>query len=263
MANPFLPVINSVLPEPHASLLAGILFGVKAAMPKVFYDQLITTGLLHVIALSGINITILTNLTAQGTLVFGRRWSSIITTGIIAGFVLFVGPSPSIVRAALMGAISLISVYFGRKNWGLLSLFLAAGIMLLINFQLLQDLSFQLSFLATLGLLLANRNYERQKPSGALYWFKENLRLTLYAQLFTVPLILYKFHRFSVIAPIANIATEWVIQPIMILGFITALVGWIWLPLGQIAGWIVWVPLQYFITVIGLLARIPGASVSF
>lgn len=263
MANPFLFVINAVLPEPHASLLVGILFGVKATMPKSFYDQLITTGLLHVIALSGINITILTNLTAQGTLVFGRRWSAILTAGIIAGFVLFVGPSPSIVRAALMGAISLFSVYFGRKNWGLLSLILAAGIMLFINFQLLGDLSFQLSFLATLGLLLANRNSNCQKRFGAWYWFKENMRLTFYAQLFTVPLILYKFHRLSIIAPIANIATEWVVQPIMILGFILAILGSIWMPLGRIMGWIVWVPLQYFITVVGLLAGIPGASVNF
>lgn len=267
MPNPFLPSIHSLLPEPQASLLAGILFGVASRMPKDLYQNLLDTGTLHIIALSGMNISILVTLIAQMTIFLGKKISTIVTIFLIAGFVFFVGPSPSVVRAAIMGSMSLIAVYFGRKNWGLLSLVLTAGIMLLWNFSLMKDLSFQLSFLATLGILLAGGNLKRQVKSGLLHQLlspiKENFRLTLSAQLFTLPVILYNFHRISLIAPLANVAIEWAIQPIMVLGFVTAFFGWIWQPFGMIPAWFVWVPLTYVLIVIEILARIPFASIRF
>lgn len=236
-------------------------------MPKSLYNALITTGVLHIIALSGVNISILTTLTAKITLFIGRKASSILTICLIVLFVLFVGPSPSVVRAAMMGSLSLLAVYFGRRDWGLLSLFLACGIMLLFDSSLIKNLSFQLSFAATFGIILANRMVERQYRKGLLdkakYWLKENLKLTLSAQLFTLPIILFNFHRLSLIGPIANLAIEWTIQPIMVLGFITSIFGFIWLPLGVVVGWIVWVPLTYLITVVEILAKVPGASVKF
>ena len=267
MANPFTGVINSLLPEPHASLLNGILFGIKASMPRNFYNALITTGVLHIIALSGVNISILTTLTAKITLFMGRKASSILTICLIVLFVLFVGLSPSVVRAAMMGSLSLLAVTFGRQDWGLLSLFLVCGIMLLFDFSLIKNLSFQLSFAATFGIILANRRVERQYRKGLLeqikYWFKENLKITLSAQLFTLPIIFFNFHRVSMISPVTNLLLEWVIQPIMVLGFITSIFGFIWLPLGMLVGWIVWVPLTYLITVVEFLAKVPGASISF
>lgn len=267
MFNPFISVINSLLPEPQASLLNGILFGVKTTMPKSFYDALLATGTLHIIALSGMNISILATLTAKSTMFLGRKASSILSIWLIVLFVLFVGPSPSIIRAAIMGCLSLVAIYFGRQDWGVLSLILAAGIMLLIDFSLMKNLSFQLSFLATLGIILANRKAECQQRNGLInqfkYWFKANLKLTFSAQLFTLPIILYNFHRLSLAAPIANLAIEWVIQPIMVLGFITGILGLIWLPLGMVVGWLTWVPLTYLIAVVEWLARVPGASIGF
>lgn len=267
MYNPFIPVINSLLPEPHASLLSGILFGVKTTLPRGFYTDLITTGTLHIVALSGINISILVSLVAQITLFLGRKASSIFTIGLIVLFVIFVGPSPSVVRAAIMGSMSLIAVLAGRQNWGVLSLLLAAGIMLLYDFSLIKNISFQLSFLATFGIILANRNAKRQRKKGWINQLfqilRDNFRLTFYAQIFTLPVILYNFHRLSLVAPVANLAIEWVIQPIIVLGFATGILGWIWWPLGIIPSWLVWVPLTYLITVIGWLAKIPEASISF
>lgn len=265
--HPFISVINSILPEPHASLLNGILFGVKTSMPKYFYDALITTGTLHIIALSGMNISILTTVTAQTTLFMGRKASSILTICLIVLFVLFVGPSPSVVRAAMMGSLSLLAIYFGRRDWGLLSLFLVGGIMLLFDFSLIKNLSFQLSFMATFGIILANRRVKRQFGYGlshqVKFWLKQNLIVTLSAQLFTLPIILFNFQRISLIAPIANLAIEWTIQPIMVLGFTVGIIGLIFWPLGMIIGWIVWVPLTYLIVVVETLSKIPGASIVF
>lgn len=267
MSNPFISILNSLLPEPQASLLNGILFGIRASMQAHFYQALVDTGTLHIIALSGMNISILTNLIAQATLPAGRRIGSLLSICSIILFVWFVGASPSLIRAAIMGNVSLLAVYFGRQNWGLLSLLFAAGIMLLYDFSLVKNLSFQLSFLATLGIILANRKVERQYKKGALnqfiFWFKENLKLTFSAQLFTLPIILYNFHRISLVAPLANIAIEWVIQPIMILGFISAIAGWLFLPLGSIFAWITWVPLTYLISTVELFAKIPFVSVQF
>lgn len=267
MPNPFILVINSLLPEPQASLLNGILFGVKSYMPRYLYNSLVATGTLHIIALSGMNISILTALTAQTTLFLGRKASSILTICLIVVFVVFVGPSPSIVRAAMMGSLSLLSIYFGRQDWGLLSLFLVSGIMLLFNFSLMKNLSFQLSFLATLGIILATKRSKRYFTRGwmerAKYWFMENIKITLSAQLFTLPIIFYNFHRISLVAPIANLAIEWTIQPIMVLGFSAAIIGFIFQPLGWVISWLVWVPLTYLIVVVEFLAKIPLASISF
>jgi competence protein ComEC len=267
MPNPFLPVINRLLPEPHASLLNGILFGVKASMPTEFYQALITAGVLHIIALSGMNISILVNLLARMILRLGRKRSILLTMASIWGFVWFVGFSPSIVRAAGMGCVSLLAVYLGRQHYGLLSLILISMIMLLFDWNLLKSISFQLSFLATLGIILAGGKTQCQNTDGVkqslVSAVHENLRLTLSAQLFTLPVILFNFRRLSLIAPLANILTEWIMQPVMVLGFVTAISGLIWRPLGIIPAWVVWVPLTYFITVVQWLAKIPFASVQF
>jgi competence protein ComEC len=267
MSNPFLSVINSSLAEPHASLLNGILFGTKASMPRDFYNDLVTVGLLHIIALSGMNITILVNLIARITLFLGRKYSILISMISIWGFVWFVGFSPSVCRAAGMGCVSLLAIYWGRQNYGFLSLILISLIMLLFDWSLLKSISFQLSFLATLGIILAGGKVDCQNMSGLKQslasMVKQNLRLTLSAQLFTLPVILFNFHRLSLIAPLANILTEWIMQPVMVLGFVTGILGWIWKPLGIISAWIVWVPLTYFITIVELLAKIPFASIQF
>ena len=267
----FTSVINRLLPEPQASVLNGILFGVRGNIPKSYYQALIDTGTLHIIALSGMNITILINLTARLTLFLGRKTSSLLTVGLIVLFVWFAGASPTIVRAGIMGSLSLVAVYFGRRYFALLALILTSIIMLIFDFSLVKNLSFQLSFLATLGLILANNRGERQnkfslggKGWGRVFWpIKENFRLTLWAQLFTMPVILHNFHRISIISPAANLAIEWSIQPIMVLGFITAISGWIWKPLGIIPGWLVWVPLTYLIYIVEWLAKIPWAAIQF
>ncbi|MFZ5844938.1 MAG: ComEC/Rec2 family competence protein, partial [Patescibacteria group bacterium] len=148
-------VVNQLLPEPHAGLLNGILFGTKAMLSKELYQALVTTGTLHIVALSGMNITILINLVHLLFLGFiSRRLSSLLTMGVITGFVWFVGPSASVVRAAIMGGIGLLAVVFGRQTWAILSWLLAVSTMLLLNFSWLTDLSFQLSALATLGIIL-------------------------------------------------------------------------------------------------------------
>lgn len=283
----FVSILNQFLPEPQAGLLSGILFGTKATLSNELYDALIKTGTLHIVALSGMNIAILINLVNMLLLNFiGRRMASLLTIFFITGFVWFVGSSPSVVRAAIMGSISLLAVIFGRQTWALLSWLLAVSIMLLLNLSWLTDLSFQLSALATLGIILfaGERGTAQVGPPFAAHppsfsplpaprrvwaalaylgWklIRDDLRLTLAAQVFTIPLILFYFHRMSLISPLSNLLIGWVLSPLTALGMLTALLGWLWLPLGQVLAWIAWVPLTYLIKVVEWTSKIPLASV--
>lgn len=267
MINPFLDVINQILPEPQASLLNGILFGVKTALPRDLYQALITTGTVHITALSGQNISILSRIIGGITLPLGRKPSLLITFIIILGFVWFVGFEPTIIRAAIMGSLTLFAVYFGRRNWSLLSLILAAGMMLIINFDWLKTISFQLSFMATLGIILwggVGNKYSGSNPVSELKReFVINLRTTLAAQVFTLPLIFIYFRQISLISPLTNVLIGSLIAPIMLLGLVASLFGWIFLPLGFICGLLVWVPLTVLIFIVELTARIPFAAITF
>ncbi len=312
-------VLNQLLPEPHAGLLAGILFGTKATLSKSLYQQLITTGTLHVVALSGMNITIIASLVSLTLLRFiSRRIASLLTILLVVGFVWFVGMSPSVIRAAIMGCISLLAVIFGKQQWALFSWALAVGIMLLINIGWLGDISFQLSALATLGIILFSRKGHTHKarvsilksteaPNKKPFWIlgllfnsgaslseergpirgavqdsraslknilpllgqqtkylwlfiEDDLRTTLAAQVFTIPLILIHFHRISIVSPLTNVLIGWTIAPVTILGLLTAGIGYIWLPFGQIAAWGSWVFLEYLIQIVSLTSKIPFAS---
>lgn len=266
MNNPFLEVISQVLPEPQASLLAGILFGVKSNLPVDLYQALIATGTIHIVVLSGQNISILAKILAELTLPLGRKNSLLITFAGLISYVLFIGVEPTLVRAFLMGSMSLIAVYFGRLNWSVLSLVLAAGVMLLVKPEWLADISFQLSFLATLGIILFGPSI-LSKPKNLLEEISSvvrvNLQTTLAAQLFTIPLILFRFERFSLVSPLTNVLIGWTITPIMVLGMLVSLMGWFFLPLGQLISWLVWVPLSFVIWMIEATSKIPWSSLSF
>lgn len=246
-------VVNRLLPEPHAGLLAGLLFGTKANLSKELYDSLVRSGTLHIVALSGMNISIVANILGDMLRrIVSRRVASLATIFAITLFVWFVGPSASVVRAAIMGSISLLAVVAGRQYWSLFSWLLAVATMILLNFQWLFDISFQLSALATLGIILFGKTEKNV--------FLNDLRLTLAAQVFTIPLILFHFHRISLISPVSNVLIGWLIAPLTMLGWVTVFLGFVWLPLGQILSWIDWALLQYVLFIISATSKLPFAS---
>jgi len=263
MLSIFIDLIGRLLPEPQAGLLLGILFGVQTQLPRDLYEALITTGTIHVVVLSGQNIAILTAFLSEVLLIFGRKTSILLTLLAIGMYVWFVGFEPPIIRAAIMASLILLSVYFGKQSWSLLTLFFTVSMMLFVNPQFIEDRSFQLSVAATLGILLFGPK-ETMKKSGLrhqlFHYFKFNLQTTLSAQLFTTPLILYHFHRISLVAPVANVLIAWTISPIMIFGFLTVLAGLIWEPFGILAGFLAYAPVSFLLLVVQLTAQIPFAS---
>ena len=152
------------------------------------------------------------------------------------------------------------------------SLLVSAIVLSLINPLILWDVGFQLSFVATLGLIvlvpplerttfdLLQRRLRTEHIGLTMALLSELLIITLAAQIITGPLIIYHFGRFSLVSLLSNLAILPVQPPIMGLGALATLLGMVSLPLGQLAGWLVWLPLSWSVWIVELTARLPYAS---
>lgn len=257
--------IQSLFPEPAASLLGGLLLGLRKSIPFEVKQNLSITGLTHIIAISGFNITIIITFCAGFLLQRASRAVRTLGAGLmIVLFIFVVGPSASVVRAGIMGLIGLLALLFGRKGEALHTLMLALFFMSCANpFSLLFDIGFQLSFLATLGLILLTPIFEdwfSHIPS--LGFIKETMIATLAAQLIVLPLILQYFQNFSLIAPFSNLIIVPLIPFTMLFGFLALFLSLfpfvnILAPFIGIFGY--WL-LSFIVWVIDLLAHVPFAS---
>lgn len=206
-------IIFRYYPQPQADLLSGMLVGSRAQMSPMLFEQLQITGTLHVIALSGTNISFLISSLIVLAKLLGKKQANIFSIFFIIGFILFVGPSPSVVRAGIMGIMLLVAELVGKSFTAWYALFLTGFAMFLYNPDLILDLSFQLSFLATLGLVIFSFNDVKS-------YFKNSFKATVAAQIFTMPLILYHFGRISLVSFLTNVLVAWLISYIMIFGFL-------------------------------------------
>lgn len=223
-------IFESVLPPVSASLLMGIVFGARQEFPDIFFDALQTTGVLHVIAASGMNVTFVSAALLFGLGYFMRRQYALVAGcfGIVF-YVFLVGFEPSIVRASIMGVLAFGASLFGRQHIAAYALLLSACIMLLVQPGFLLDLGFQLSFLATLGIIFI-------KPLIPVpqNFFSESFSTTLAAQLGTLPILLGTFGQFGLLSLLVNALVLWVVPLVMLLGSVAALVGLFFAPLAQL-----------------------------
>jgi len=226
------------LPEPESSLLAGIVLGVKRGLPQEFYQNLQTTGTLHIVVASGYNISVVLGLIV-GLLagLLRRQWAILVGFIAVVFYTAMAGGEPAIIRAAIMGSLAYLGQVLGRKSESLRLLVVAGGIMLLVNPFYLLDIGFQLSFLATLGIvLLADK-------------LPKLIAETTAAQIFVWPLLYLHFGQMNPFAILVNVLIVWLVPYIMGLGAILAFFGWI-VPLGAVLGWITYLPLHLMVSII-------------
>ena len=221
--------LNTIVPEPEASLGAGILLGVRSSIDPDVSAAFATAGLTHVVAISGWNIAIVGALVARlldglRRRVGGRLLVEPLTALAIGGYVVLVGSSPSVIRAALMAGALMLGRQAGSRAHAASALMLAALAMLLVAPSVLWDVGFQLSLLATAGLIAFGAPIERRlhRLPG---WLREPVALTLAAQLTTLPVILATFERVSLVAPIANVLVVPLVPLVMLASAVAALVG--------------------------------------
>lgn len=261
--NVFAKSIDRIFPEPSASLLNGILFGIRGDIPSGFFQDLQKAGMLHVIALSGQNISILIAVIVRLTGFLGKKMSIAVSVVGIFAFIMFVGPSASVIRAGAMGSLSLVALFFGRQYLALWGLFMSGAVMIFIKPDLISDVGFQLSFLATLGIIIFSQRQAVTAKSfmeRLIYDFRATFWTTVSAQIFTTPVIMANFGRFSVISILTNVLVLWTVPIIMGLGFLAAVGGLVMMPIGLIVGFFCNMLLIYFVTIVNISASLPFAS---
>jgi competence protein ComEC len=221
--------LNAVVPEPEAALGAGILLGARSGIDPEVSDAFATAGLTHVVAISGWNIAIVAAVAGAVTrplmrLPGGRLLAVGLAASAVGGYVLLTGASPSVVRAALMAAALVIARLGGSRAHAVAALMVAALAMLVAAPPVLWDVGFQLSALATAGLIWFASPMERLlgRWPGVI---REPVALTLAAQLTTLPVILLNFERLSLVAPAANVLVVPLVPVVMLCSALAALAG--------------------------------------
>ncbi|HIC88074.1 MAG TPA: DNA internalization-related competence protein ComEC/Rec2 [Anaerolineae bacterium] len=267
-------LIGRLLPEPEAALLTGILLGVETGIPRDLYDRFNATGTSHIIVISGFNITIIAGLLAASAgRLFGRRQAVYVILAGIGLYVILVGADAAVVRAGIMGALAVIAIHLGRQSDAATSLFASAWLMTALNPFTLWDLGFQLSFAATLGLILftppleaafergLSRLLSTDKARRLIALLNDVLIVTLAANITTMPLVVYYFHRFSLISLLTNFFILPAQPYVMTWGLAALATAFIFFPLGQVLAYVPYLCLAYTVWIVERMAVLPFASV--
>ncbi|OGO40110.1 MAG: DNA internalization-related competence protein ComEC/Rec2 [Chloroflexi bacterium RBG_16_57_8] len=264
-----------LLPEPHASLAQGITLGLRTNMPQDLKDDFSRTGTTHVLAISGVNLTIVAGILVTVTVwLLGRRhhvhiW---VTLAVIWLYSVLTGLQPPVLRAAVMLSFFLAADLFGRQRSGVIALLLAAAMIVGFSPTAIRDPSFQLSIMAMAGLIFicpplqsmgriaVERVTGEGRPRAVATMVADGLVVSLGAMVATWPLIAYYFGIVSWVGIPATFVTLPVMPAIIVTGIVSGGLGLAFLPLGQALGWLAWLPLSYLLLVITGFAGIPGAS---
>lgn len=240
----FLETINFAVSSPESLLLGGLILGEKASFGRELRQSFVDTGTIHIVALSGYNVMIV----AEWFMKLFKFLSQ--TLGISVGvlliwlFILMTGGSSTAIRAGIMATLALLARATGRNYDVARALTLAGVFMILLNpFVLAYDVSFQLSFIATIAVIFFAPRIEKY------FWqvtnsfeLRDIISVTCAAYIFVLPFILYKMGNLSLVALPANILILPFIPLTMFLGFLTGFAGFVWsqlaLPFGYLSHWI-------------------------
>ena len=256
--------IDVAFPEPAAGFIHGLLLGGSAKLTERLREALTVTGTVHIVALSGFNITIIATFLLFLLRFIGmpRRLQVMVVGLTLTAFVIAVGGQASLIRAAIMGMLVVVAHALGREATVRNSIVLAAVVMVMVDpFILTDDVGFQLSFLATIGIVIFYPRlevYASRIPK--LFGVREALLLTIAAQLLVVPVVVLYFGRLSFIAPLVNAIVVPVIPFIMLFGALGAVGAFVAAPVGQLLGLPAWMAAQFVLWVIQTTARLPYAS---
>jgi competence protein ComEC len=260
-----------VLPEPEAGLAAGILIGLRDRVDRDLAAAFTTAGVSHVVAISGWNIAIVAAAVAAVAGRMGRRRRSVVTMAAIVAYVVFAGASASVVRAGAMAGVVLLARESGRAGRAAAALGWAAAILLVADPGLVGDAGFQLSALATAGLIAwatpTTAAIERVGGGRVPRWLAESLGVSLAAELATLPVILVAFGRLAILAPVVNLVIVPLVAPAMAAGLVALLGGGLVLAgappaVGAILAVPGWVSLRLMVAIVDTTAAIPFASVT-
>lgn len=261
--NKFQKTARSFIPRPQVGFLEALVFGAESDISQTWKNKLNLTGTRHIAAVSGMNITLVSVLILNFLLAIGfwRRQAFYLTIVLIILYILMIGAPASAVRAGIMAGLFLTAQQAGRASVASRAVVFACVIMLSANPLLLRlDIGFQLSFLATMGLIYLQPFFSKLlKKIPESFQLRSSLSATLSAQFFTLPVLIYNFGYISLISPLANILIVPVLAPLTILIFIFGFLAMILPAFGWILSFPVFFALNYILEIIDLFSRVPFA----
>ena len=269
-----LAALDAALPHPTSDLAAGILTGDRSGIPRLVTDDFNRSGLSHLIAISGYNISIIGAVTIGAwSRLAGRRRAALIAALTVLVYGVFAGLSPSVARAVCMGLLTIWVLALGRPGTPLLTLLLAAVAMTAVTPLVVLDAGFQLSFAATAGILLLEQPLRRRgeeiivrvagrrRGIGAAAAVWHQLTVTLAATIAVLPVMLHTFGRVSLVGPLANLLVAPLFPVVMLTSALAAVVTAIVPVAAGAAGAIAWPPLAITIAAAHWFAGLPLAAV--
>lgn len=253
--------IHSDLPSPHSELLLGMTIGIDDFQHlPLFSEMLRETGTVHVVVVSGYNVTLVLTfvLGLLGSLY--KRQNMVLALAATLGYSLLSGFDPPVVRAWLMGAVLILGKYYGMNLNALLVLVFTGILLLIMNPFYFFSLSFLLSFMATLSLILFDSLLLVSSKSTLM----QDLKSTLSVQILVWPVISYFFGTVSLISPIVNMLILWTVPLTTILGsfyVLAALLGFDFI--SAVLANLAYFPLDMFVRFVEVFAKVPYATVNF
>jgi len=259
--------INQLWPQPVSSLISGVVLGVQDDIPGDVTTMFRRTGTVHILVVSGAHVVILLGVV---TSIF-QRWLSrkqliVASVLVLIGLCIITGLSASVIRASLMGILPQLAQLLGRRRIGSLGLASVAGVMTVINpYVLVHDVGFQLSFLATLGLIYVQpicAKYLYWIPNW--FWLRESLTTSIAAMIPTIPLTVGVFHAISLVNLPANVIVLPVSNLMLFGGIGTVFLSSLHLTwLAQSCAWCIWWIVTSMLWTQTYLSHLPWAYVQF
>ncbi|MCK4635813.1 MAG: ComEC/Rec2 family competence protein [Candidatus Moranbacteria bacterium] len=251
--------INALIPAPQAALANGLIFGGDDRLSNDLKNDFSRTGMTHIVAVSGYNVTVIAMVIMSVAIFLGawRKQAVWWAIGAVLFFVAIIGFPASGIRAAIMGSLVLVAVIYGRAGSVLGAICFSGAVMLFFNPLLLRyDVGFQLSFLATLGIILIYPIFENYLVSKfKVFGLAEIIFLTVSAQVFVLPIIIYNFHVFSNTFLLANILILPIIPLTMFFVFFAMVFSFVFWPLAVLMAWCAYFLLFYEVWVVNFLAE--------
>lgn len=254
------------LPADARALLPGLVVGDTSGMPEGLAEDMRTTGLAHLTAVSGANLTLLLVVLRAGAVWVGvrGRWIGVVLGVGVAGFVVVCLAEPSVVRAATMGVVGLVAL--GRANParnGTRQIATAILLVLTVDPWMARSVAFTLSVAATLGIVWRARRWAELLAGWLPRWIAEACSVTVAAQLATLPVLVAIAGQVSVVGPLTNLAAAPLVAPATVLGLAAALVSPAMPGLAVVLVW----PAGICASGIALIGRtassVPGATLSW
>ncbi len=246
------------------AMFSAMVLGYKEDLSENAKEVLNATGTRHVVAISGLHMTIVGVIIFKTLIWLGlwRRHAIPVTLLVLALYVLLVGAPPSAIRAGLMAGLYLGAGYGGRLTHPWRLLLIAAVLMLLFQPGLLFEISFQLSFAAVLGIIFFKPFFDQLFAWLPYEGVRDLVSVSSAAQLTTWPLIAHTFEQISFISPVANLVAVPLLPLVMMLGVAFMATAWAGASLAQVFIWPAWILLKVIYFLLEYVAGIPYSAVT-